>query len=732
MPDWNQLNQWCDQAYAAYQAGNRLLASQLAGAILESSPDHSRALYLQGVLHQEDGRLALAIEFIGKACQADPSNGVYANALGELHRSAGEREKALEWFQKSVSIQTNYARAWNNLGLLSHEAGDLKQATRYFQNAVSLNPSYAIAWNNLGAVCQKKKDHQAAAQCFQKAIQINPSYPEACLNLGISFFELGRSEDAAGLFQKAIDLRPAYDKAHFHFGLLLQKFRNDYKALEHFQKAVELNPNNDEYARTLGDHLLVKKDWALAICALEKALELNPGNPHNLARLFHARQLVCNWDSYHQTVDELWRKCEVEIQEGKPTSVGPFQSLTMPWSLSQLRQIARHHSNAYRALPGISQKTDLQNPRLRIGYVSGDLYDHAVGHLLHGFFEKHDRSRFEVFVYTFSPADGSVYRKRIEQGAEHFVDVSALDSRQLAQKIAGDGIQILVDLMGYTGVHRTEAFAQRPAPLQISFLGMLGTMGATFMDYLVADPHIVSSEMEMDFDEKLIRMPHSYLIAQLMEPGPKSTREDHRLPPGKFVFCSFNNSYKIEPFTFDCWMNILGQVPESVLWLSSSGEIIENNLRANAAYRGVAPERIIFAPFAKCDAHIERQSHADLFLDTFIYNAAATGSMALQAGLPILTMQGKTFASRVGRSLLNAVGLQELVNYSPEEYITRAVELAKDGKQLGRLRFRLQTSRDTAPLFDTSRFVLNFEKALEMIWERQLSGEAPFTISVRE
>ena len=732
MTDLNNPNHSCDQAYAAYQSGNRELAQHLISTILGNNPSHPRALHLQGVMHQEAGQLGTATEMIGMALQADPANGVYANALGELFQSQGQRQKAWQCFEKAVSLNPGYARSWNNMGLLKHQDNQFDQAIQCFQKAVSLNPSYAIAWNNLGAACQKQKDHKSAIQCFQKAIQLVPNYPEAYFNLGISLIELSRPADAAGMFQRAIEIRPTYEKAVFQLGLLLQKFRNDFKALEYFQKAVELNPQSDEYARTLGDHLMIKGDRDQALQFLERAQRLNPSNPSNLARLFLARQMVCDWTDYQNVVDELWRFCETAFQEGKPSPVAPFQSLTMPWSCERLLQIARNHSTACEQWPGQPRGFSPRASRLRVGYVSGDLYDHAVGHLLHGFFEKHDRVNFEVFVYSFGPSDGSMFRKRMEEGAEHFVDASALDSRQLVERIQGDGIAILVDLMGYTGVQRMEVFAQRPAPVQVSFLGMLGTMGAKFIDYLVTDPHVVAPGMEKYFEEKPLRMPHSYLIAQRIEPGPKTTRPDHRLPEGKFVFCSFNNAYKVEPYTFDCWMKILKQVPESVLWLNAAGTNMEQNIRRNTQANGVDPERIIFAAFARCDAHMERQTHADLFLDTFLYNAAATGSMALQAGLPMLTMQGKTFASRVGSSLLHAVGLGEMVTHNPEEYVAKAVELAGNSKKLATIRETLRANLAGSPLFDSARFVRNLEKGFQAIWQRHLAGQAPSQTTVEE
>lgn len=720
----------CNQAYSAFQAGNLAGCRALVLSILATFPNHARTLFLQGVLYQESGQIPQAAEAISSAALNDPANAVYLNALGEVNQALGEKGQALECFQKSAELDPAYARVWNNLGLVQLESSQLDLAASSFQQAVNLKPAYALAWNNLGAVRLRQGKATDARGCFQNALRHSPGYPEAYFNLATCLRELGQPAEAAVCFKKAIDLCPGYDKAHFHLGLLLQKFRNDYQALDCFQKAVDLNPNNDEYARTLGDHLLVKKDWPAAIALLEKAFHLNSGSSKNLARLFHARQLVCNWESYQETVESIWHGCEKELALGQACPVAPFHSLTMPWTCQQLQQAARSLAKSYPCQPWKPGPGCTSTGRIKIGYVSGDFYDHAISHLLHGFFEKHDRTRFEVFVYSFSPPSDTLYRKRIEEGAERFIDVTGLAPSQMVEKIQSDGVQILVDLMGFTGVFRTEVFAQRSAPVQVSFLGMLGTMGAAFIDYLVADPHVIAPDMEEYFDEKLIRMPDSYLLAERIEPGEKTARSQHQLPEGAFVFCSFNNAYKIEPFTWDIWMEILREVQGSVLWLSSSGSLVEENLREEAARRGIARERILFAPFTTCAAHIEREAHANMFLDTFVYNAAATSSMALQAGLPVLTLQGKTFASRVGSSLLYAVGLQELVAHSPEEYLALAVDLAKRPGKLAALKKKLRKGLATAPLFDSSRFVKNLESAFARIWQRHANGLAPESFDV--
>jgi predicted O-linked N-acetylglucosamine transferase (SPINDLY family) len=372
--------------------------------------------------------------------------------------------------------------------------------------------------------------------------------------------------------------------------------------------------------------------------------------------------------------------------------------------------------------------------RLRIGYLSGDFCDHPIAHLIHGFFERHDRSRFEVFAYAFGPSADNVYRQRIIAGCEHFVEVATLSIPDLARRIAADEIHVLVDLMGHTGVNRLGSLALRPAPIQVSFLGTLGTMGADFIDYLIGDRIVTPPEFAPEFTEKFVTMPHSYLIAEPEPPLPNAPvkRGPYGLPENGFVYCSFSSTYKLEPRIFSAWMNILTQVPDAVLWMFSPGPMIAENLRREAQARGVAPERLVFAPFLPRPEHVLRHRAADLFLDALVYNAAATASLALQTGLPVLTCLGDTFASRVGASLLHTVGLPELIAPDLEEYERRAIELARQPEALRQLREKLACQLPNSPLFDTQRFVRNLERAYRAMWDIYSQGRPPQSLNVAE
>jgi predicted O-linked N-acetylglucosamine transferase (SPINDLY family) len=400
--------------------------------------------------------------------------------------------------------------------------------------------------------------------------------------------------------------------------------------------------------------------------------------------------------------------------------------------------VARHQRE--RGLALSLQRPRTRTGRLRVGYLSGDFYDHPIAHLVQGIFGWHDRDHFEIFAYSFGPADDSVYRRHIIAGCEHFVDVADLSVPELARRIAADGIHLLVDLMGHTGINRLGALALRPAPVQVSFLGMLGTTGADFLDYLITDRTVTPPEFAADFTEKFVTLPHSYLIAEPLgadarpaEPEDRAAlRSAHGLPERAFVYCSFNSTYKIEPRAFDVWMRILSRVPDSVLWLYTAGPAFEDNLQREAAAHGVDPGRLVFARFVPRPEHLRRHRAADLFLDTLLYNAAATASLALQAGLPVLTCPGDTFASRVGASLLHAVGMPELVASDVAEYERRAVELAQAPEALRQVSERLAEHLATAPLFDTARFVRNLERAYRAMRANYEAENSPRAIESSE
>ncbi len=725
------------EAYRLYQAGDHAGAESLCRTLLQLTPNNASTLYLLGWIAHTAGRSEEALDLFSQAARLAPDNPAMVNALGEAFLTSGQYGEAMDCFLRARSLRPSYAQSHNNLGRLFQIQGDLPAAQTCFSEAIRLDPRYATAHNNLGAVLLALNQLSAAADCFRQAIALKPDYAEAHFNLGCYFQAEGDPVSAAARLQEAVRLRPNYARAYCHLGQALNSLRRDYDALACFETAARLQPDDAEFQLELGCILSVKLDYEGSLKAFNRAVSLQPTRAEPFARRAQIRQITCDWRTYDSDLDRLWSDAEQQLAAGEATSVRPFQAVTLPWSLPRLLAIARSHCDNERGIRRL-QSHQLDRPlqslgRLRVGYLSPYFCDNPIGHLLQGFFGRHDRSHFEVFAYSFGPPDHSVYRRRIIAGCEHFDEVPALSILDLAGRIAADGIHIAVDLTGHAGVNRLGALALRPAPIQVSFLGMLGTMGADFIDYLITDRIATPPEFAEFFTEKFVTMPHSYLIAEPEPRAPDSAvdRGQYGLPEKGFVYCSFNGNHKIEPRIFAAWMRILAQVPDSVLWLCCN-PLSADNLRREAKTRGVAPERLVFAPFVPVPEHLLRHRAADLFLDTLVYNAAATGSLALQTGLPVLTCLGNTFASRVCGSLLHSVNMPELIAPNLEEYERLAIELAHRPESLLQLREKLALSLATAPLFDVPRFVRNLEHAYQTMWELYCQGNSPQPISVVE
>jgi len=373
-----------------------------------------------------------------------------------------------------------------------------------------------------------------------------------------------------------------------------------------------------------------------------------------------------------------------------------------------------------------------QHDKIRIGYVSGDFSQHPVSYLIAGVFECHDKARFETTAISIGPDDKSELRNRLKNAFDHFLDVNSLSDDEIAYQIRQNEIDVLVDLTGFTQHARSCIFARRPAPIQINYLGFPATMGASYIDYVIADKTVLPESHQQHFSEKIVYLPHSYQAndSKRAISEKKFSREEMGLKDASFVFCCFNNSFKILPETFDCWVRILKQVEGSVLWLLEGNATAAENLKEEARRRGLNAQRLVFAPRISSPDHLARHRCADLFLDALPYNAHTTASDALWAGLPVLTQIGETFAGRVAASLLNAVGLPELVTSTAQEYEELAVDLATNRGKMAALKSKLAHNRSTMPLFDTQLFTRHLERSYEAMYERHKRGLPPAHISV--
>ena len=549
---------------------------------------------------------------------------------------------------------------------------------------------------------------RAAAEIIRKAISLEPQFALAHNDLGNMLMEQGRISDAVACYRRTIEIAPDFPEAHNNLGNACQMSHSLPEAFDCYRKAIELRPGYAEAHRNLGSALLRVGRVAEAGAAFETALTLDPALTEVIPLLVREMQQACAWDGL-----DRWSQRVIHLVETGSGTVNPFLFLCLDTTPAQQLRCARQWAAQH--LPGGPPRwaAHPEGGRMTVGYLSADFQEHATAHLISEVFERHDRLRFRVFGYSYGRDDGSAARRRIVQSLDRFVDLESASFFDAAQQIRADGVDILVDLKGYTAGARPQILALRPAPVQVSYLGYPGTLGTDFVDYLLADPFVVPADQQPHYAERIVHLPDCYqandstraIAARI------PTRAECGLPETATVFCCFSAAYKITARMFDVWMRILTAAQGSVLWLLQSNPTATANLRREAEARGVCADRLVFAPELPNPEHLARFAVANLFLDTLPYNGHTLASDALWGGCPVLTCAGETFASRVAGSLLRAIGLPELVATSLAEYEALARRLAAAPNRLRALREKLRRNRGTFPLFDCARFTRNLEAA---------------------
>ncbi len=710
----------------------------------------------------EHGQAAEAEACYRRVLAMQPDHAVAHFNLGNLHRIAGRLDEAAAAFRQALATEPDNPDTHNNLGLVYEGQHRLEDALSSFRRALALNPDHVHARVNLGNVMRVRGQLDEAIACYDRVLAALPNHVDASINLGIARTELGQYPAARALYESAIRLDPRNFEAHYNFGRLLQLTGQAADSIAHYRKAVEIDPSRAFGHSDLGNACREAGDFESALACYRKAIELQPESagahidlaetlklqgrledalasferalalaPDHIPALggaIHLRQHLCRWEG----IEALWGRVRESIAAGADSSVTPFSSLSMPTTAAE--QLACARAWAQRELAPVIQSRsrpvfDFSAPRprnrLRVGYLSWGFHQHATSYLTAQLFELHDRERFEVFAYAYGPEDHSAIRARVRGACEHFTDVSRESDGAAAQRIYDDGVDVLVDLTGYTLGARTRILALRPAPVQVNWLGYPGTLGTDCVDYLIADPFIIPPGQESGYAEKVVRLPDCYQVTdcrrEVAERVP--TREECGLPAQGFVFCCFNQAYKILPGTFGMWMRIVQAVPGSVLWLAESNPWMIENLRRAAVARGVAAERLLFEPRKPLPEYLNQYRLADLALDTFPYTSHTTASDALWMGCPLVTCPGGTFASRVAGSVLVNAGMRELVVDHPGDYERRVIELATAPGRLQDVRRRLREGRDACPLFDTPRLVRNLESLYQTMFDAFTGGE---------
>lgn len=776
-----------------YKASGDLEASkQCYLEAIRIKPDFAIAWNNLAGVFKDEGQVVTAIAYYREAIRLCAEFADAHSNLGNSLREQNNLTDALLCYQTAVKLRPDFAIAHGNLATCQYDLGDINSAVKAFKYAIQLEPNYPDAHNNLGNALRELGRLDEAIQSYRSALALKNDHPYAYNNLGNAMKDKGLIKEAIHCYVTSIRLMPTFAAAHSNLGSLLKDQGKLQQAVSHYQEAIKIDPlfadaysnlgnvykeldkgHSEEAVRCYLTAIKIKPNYAEAhanlaaaykdagqiqeaIRCYKQALIYKPDLPDAFANLVHSQAFICDWSTREQDFAKLSQLIEFQLCSYTGTgttastfvlpSVQPFHALIYPLSLSEMLQIAQRY--AMKAKLSVALVMDahrftfrpkFKNARLRIGYVSSDLGNHPLSHLMQSVFRMHDRSKYEVTCYALSVSDGSSWRLRIEQEVEHFKDISQLSPLECAQLIYNDSIHVLINLNGYTKGSRNEIFALKPAPLQVQYLGYCGTMGADYVDYMIADHTVIPREFQPYYTEKIIAMPHSYFVndhrhssRDVLHLKDMPSRSQYGISEDAFVFCNFNQLYKIDPTIFDVWMNILKRVPNSVLWLLRFPPPGEANILTEARMRGVRIDQIIFSDVAPRDEHIKRGYLADLSLDTPVCNAHTTACDILWGGTPLITLMQEKMASRVAASMLKCVGLKELVTTSYQDYEELAVSLANDSERLYALRRHLESVRDSSAAFDTARWVRNMESGVSVAWRRYESGLQPDHIDVQD
>jgi len=642
------------------------------------------------------GNVPEAIRLYGEILRADPRHFVALLGTGEVYYNTGRFEEAERFFNEAIRVNPRSPDAAFIRGCALHRLSRVSDALACFDHALGLRPNFSDAENNRGVCLLALNRNEQALESFDRALAVDSANADAWNNRGCALHNLKRYEEAASSFDKALAREPRFIRALINRGSARSALNRYSDAASDFAAALAIDP---EIAYARGNLLL-------------------------------SRMHACDWRNFEAekaAVDE-------GLRAGKRT-IYPFAAVALDPSMADQLRCARlwvDHEAPPAPTP-LWRGEIYRHEKIRVAYVSADFHAHATAVLMAGVFEQHDRNRFEIMALSFGSDDGSEMQTRVRSTFDRFIDVHDKSDAEAAALMRQWEIDIAVDLKGYTKDHRSGIFAFRPAPIQVNYLGYPGTMGAPYFDYIIADATVIPAEHRPYYMEQIAYLSDSYQCndSKRVISDERFTREQAGLPANGFVFCCFNKSYKISPEIFALWMRLLQEIPSSVLWLLEDNRDATGNLQREAEAQGVSPSRLVFAPRLNGPEHLARHRLADLFLDTEPYGAHTTASDALWAGLPVLTVLGSTFASRVAASLLNAVELPELIADSLEAYEALALRLARDPDTLAAFKMKLSARRNTCALFDTARFTRNLESAYLEIRQRQQRGELPMSFSLK-
>jgi predicted O-linked N-acetylglucosamine transferase (SPINDLY family) len=706
-------------------------AEQMFLETLNLAPKSVPTLNNLAIAQYEQGKTNDAALTAKKVLEFDQNNIDAYLMLSTCQKDQKLYDEVIKICQKIISIDPTIVEAHCNLGYALNKIQRYKEAIASLDRAIELNSKNADAFLNRGNALNKIKRYGEALVAYDKALALKPDLAGAWLGRGNVLAGLKQYNDALAVYDKALALKPDLAWAWFGRGNVFVELKRYNDALSVYHKVLALQPNLAEAWAARGDVFAELKQYNDALAAYDKALALKPDLAAAEGSRLYVKMNLCDWSNFTT-------ECEHLI-----SSLKNNKTITPPFTLIILSNLREDHLECAKLWNGeyypvvskpIWNGEIYKHDKIRVGYVSADFWQHATSSLMAGMFECHDKTQFETIAISIGPDDGSELRNRLTNAFDDFFDGRLLSDDEIARRIKEKQIDILVDLKGLTQDARTGIFALRAAPIQVNYLGYPGTMGANYFDYIIADRTVVPQSHQQDYSEKIVYLPNSYQVNDTKRAISEKvfSREEMGLPRDGFVFCCFNNTYKILPEVFDCWMRIMKKVEGSVLWLLESSETATRNLRIEANVRRIDPERLVFAKKLPAPDHLSRHQLADLFLDTLPCNAHTTASDALWAGLPVLTQIGEAFAGRVAASLLNAIDLKELITTTVDGYEELAIELATGPERLAAIKTRLANNRLSTPLFDTQKFTRHIEIAYQTMFERHQLGLPPDHIYVSQ
>ena len=732
------------------------LAEQIA-------PNDFEVLQLMGVWHGMQNQHAKAKQYFIKTTELFPRMALAHFNLANTMMELGEVGQSLAHYKRATELDANHPEYWANAGVANLRAGDPHEAIRCFDQSLVIQPDflparmgkanllcemqsyseavacydvvlqhapqYPVAWMNKGNALFSLKDTAGAMRCYDEALRLAPSLAQAWCNKGNALIELRQYEQAIQAFDQAITLESRFPEALSGKGVALSAMRQDTQALANFDEAIALDSNYIHAWSNKAYVLSVMGQHAQAIESYKETLRINPEADWVQGECLHAMMKVNDWRDF----EVLKNQVLTGVENGK-MAIPPLAMLSLADAPELQLKASQIYANAkFCEAPQPLAVARRSSSRIKIAYISPDFHHHAVSLLMAEVFESHNLEKFETFGVYLGPCVQDHVHDRVQRAFEHFVDASTQSDEEVLEYLKLHQIDIAIDLAGYTMNSRPAIFANRCARIQVNLIGFPGSLGASFMDYIVADEYVINTQAEQFYAEKPVRMPYCFQPndSARATPALSVTKKDVGLPDDAFIFCSFNNGYKINPEVLAAWGRILSETTNSVLWLYASDALSQENLLAEFERCGIEKNRIVFSKRLSYEAYLERYQLADLFLDTWPFNGGTTVSDALWSGLPVLTKEGKSFASRMAGSLLNCLGLSDLIAPSQDAYVLKAIELANQPTVLRAMKQELNEQKIKSPLFNGRLYAQNLEQAFELMVERRSSGLPPIGLQIK-